>query len=193
MIRIISGMYKNQRLATPKGQETRPTSERLREALFNICQNEIQDAHFLDLFAGSGAMGLEALSRGAAHATFIDSHKDSIRCIKKNIATLKLESSSRTIEGDVFKWIEKLAQVGTQYQIIYADPPYSTWRGSVSYSQEIVHLIDTASLLIPEGLLFIEEESGSQPIPINLKTLRLVSSRRSGRATLQQYIKKANS
>ena len=121
---IIGGIYRNRTLIAPKGQEVRPTSSRLREALFNICQSYIQDALFLDLFAGSGAMGFEAISRGAKKATLIDLSKDSIRCIEANAASLNVEEQVQILQGDVFKWIERLQKQGVQFDIIYADPPY---------------------------------------------------------------------
>ena len=113
-MRIISGIFKNRPLASPKGLSTRPTSEKLREALFNISQNYIQESVFLDLFAGSGAMGIEAISRGASKATFIDADRDSIRCIKENLKNFKIEDQALVLPGDVFTEMYKLMQKGLQ-------------------------------------------------------------------------------
>jgi 16S rRNA (guanine966-N2)-methyltransferase len=188
---IIAGLYRRQKLITPKGDQTRPTANRLREALFNICQPSIEGARFLDIFAGSGAMGLEALSRGAQFATFIDSNKEALHCIEHNIAHLKVQSQTQILRGEAFAMLKRLEQQGQTFDIIYADPPYRTPapHSSLFYSAEIVHWIDQHALLNPGGLLFIEEEFRSQPHIDNLETLRLKDSRRMGRTALQQYRK----
>ncbi len=188
---IIAGIYRRQRLITPKGSQTRPTANRLREALFNICQQAIEEAQFLDIFAGSGAMGLEALSRGAQSATFIDSHKEAIHCIESNIAHLKVQNQAQLLRGEAFTMLKWLEQRGQTFDIIYADPPYQTYvpHSSQFYSAQIVEWIDAHSLLKPGGLLFIEEEFHSQPQIDHLKTLKLKDSRRMGNAALQQYQK----
>lgn len=192
-MRIVAGTYKHRLLVAPKGDITRPTSERLREALFNICQSYIEDADFLDLFAGSGAMGIEALSRGARSATFIDSSKDSIRAVQQNLRTLQLESVSHVFQGDVFALAEKLLKRGKSYNIIYADPPYEASSPvdgkQITYSTRLLQMIDEGVLLKPAGTLFIEEASGAQPIVDNLKNLKLVSNRRMGRSSLLQFEK----
>lgn len=186
-MRIIAGLYKNRPISTPKGLKTRPTSSKLREALFNICQGYIENARFLDLFAGSGAMGLEALSRGAQCALFIDSNRESIKCIQANVKATNAGSSCEIIFSDVFKALEQLMKSGRQFDIIYADPPYDTYAHQVLFSEKIVRLIDQGTLLKAGGVLFVEEGSKSLPEIKELTTLRLLSSRRMGRALLQQY------
>lgn len=193
-MRIIAGIHKNRRLSSPKGLETRPTSSKLREALFNICQSYIQDAVFLDLFAGSGAMGLEALSRGAESATFIDSSKEAVKCILANVKTLQMDEQAIVICADVFKGMERLMKEGRQYDIIYADPPYGALTRkhdeSMTYSEKIVKMVDTGTLLKPGAVLFVEEESQSIVDHTDLQTLELRSTRHMGRSTLQQYVKR---
>ncbi len=187
---IIAGLYRRQRLSVPKGSQTRPTASRLREALFNICQHSIEGAHFLDLFAGSGAMGLEALSRGAQSATFVDAHREAIRCIQQNVAHLQVQSQSYILQGEVFTLLKSLEKQGKVFDIIYADPPYKTPVSPSStalYSQQIIQWIDTHHVLAPGGLLFIEEDFHSQPQLDQLMTLKLNGSRRMGHAALQQY------
>lgn len=166
---IFSGIFRSRKIVAPKGSETRPTSGRLREALFNICQGEIEGACFLDLFAGSGAMGLEALSRGAVKATFVDNSKESIRCIRTNIEALDLEKSCNVIYGDVFNSIKDLAKAGQTFDLIYADPPYETYAsdkdGKKSYSARVVEILEGLiaegkPLLKPGGSLFIEDAAG---------------------------------
>lgn len=190
---IIGGLYHLRSLASPKGQEVRPTSSRLREALFNICQGYIQEARFLDLFAGSGAMGLEALSRGAKHATFIDNSRESIRCIEGNITSLNLETQTRVLYGDVFTWITKLQHEGRQFDIIFADPPYQQFKHAkddlLSFGERVLHAIDASSLLTKDGVLFIEESKIGMNETSALHTLKLRGARKMGRSVLHQYLK----
>lgn len=187
---IIGGKYKQRTLSTPKGNLTRPTAARLREALFNICQTYIEDANFLDLFAGSGAMGLEALSRGARFATFVDNSQAAIRCIKSNIAALKVEDSSEVFCGQVMSLLQLFARKEGRYDIIYADPPYNTpvkiAGKAFLYSEYIIQLIDRSLLLGPRGILFIEEDARHPP-KITPENLILKDSRKFGHSLLQRY------
>lgn len=194
---IFAGIHKNRPIKSPKGLNTRPTSGRLREALFNICQNHVEGCSFLDLFAGSGAMGLEAISRGAARATFVDNSKESIHCIKSNIQLIKEEDKADVIYGDVFDIIQKLAKLKKQYHIIYADPPYDDKvdkeQNHSSYSLQVLTTIDrqigtSSSLLSPDGMLFLEDASGTLPENIPLQHLSLKSARSFGRSELHCYI-----
>lgn len=194
---IFSGIYKSRKILSPKGEETRPTSGRLREALFNICQSQIEGTSFLDLFAGSGAMGLEALSRGAKEATFVDNSRESIRCIEANLSALGIEKSSRVIYSDVFEAVKKLAKQGISFDIIYADPPYalSTQRrleDKMSLSVQVLTLLDEfieskLLLLKPEGSLFLEDAYQSFPKGKVFKHLILKNERNMGRSLLQQW------
>lgn len=181
-MRIFSGTHKNQQISTVKGLETRPTSGKLRESLFNICQGYIQGAHFLDLFAGSGAMGLEALSRGAATATFIENEKNALKCIRKNITQMGFENRAVVITGDVFEMLERLEKLKKVYDIIYADPPYGGGLG-----QKVIEWVDRGHVLIPNGDLFAEDEN--EEAEEGLRSLILVSERKMGRASLKQYRK----
>ncbi|WP_068471307.1 16S rRNA (guanine(966)-N(2))-methyltransferase RsmD [Candidatus Protochlamydia phocaeensis] len=189
---IIAGLYRNQRLSVPKGAETRPTASRLRESLFNICQGFIEGARFLDLFAGSGAIGLEALSRGAAAVTFIDSSKEAIRCLKQNVAHLHVDSQCQIMQGQVFSLLEWLERHGKQFDIIFADPPYKTAdplerESQIWYSEKIIRWIDESPLLAPHGVLFVEEDARYQPNLLDLKKLQLKDNRRMGHTALQRY------
>ncbi|MFI0434876.1 MAG: 16S rRNA (guanine(966)-N(2))-methyltransferase RsmD [Parachlamydiaceae bacterium] len=186
---IIAGHYRHQKLKSPKGSQTRPTSSRLREALFNICQQTIDQARFLDIFAGSGAMGLEALSRGAHSTTFIDAHHEAIRCIQANIAQLKVKDQCQVLRGEAFAMLRLLEKQNKTFDLIYADPPYRTHHpdSKLFYSQEMIAWIDTHCLLNCGGTLFIEEDCNIQPTAAPLQTLVLISSRRMGQAALHEY------
>ena len=193
MLRIIAGLFKNRVLKVPKKSETRPTSGRLRETVFNILQQEIEGAHFLDLFAGSGAIGLEALSRGALSATFVDSSRECITCIEENIALLGVKEKSRLFCLDAFQAIKRFSEKKEQFDLIFVDPPYETFSlvegEKVSLGIRILLEIDRLSLLKPNGTLFIEESKRAMENRA-LQTLTLKKARDSGKTTLWQFVVK---
>lgn len=189
---IIAGLYRHQRLIAPKGSHTRPTAGRLREAVFNICQHSIEGARFLDLFAGSGAMGFEAISRGAQSAVFVDSHRESIRCIRDNASKLKVEGQCQILQGDALACMERLGKQDQTFDIIFADPPYGTSSAGSPlpegyYSKKIIQWIDAHSILSVGGILFVEEGFQYQPQLDHLEKLKLIDIRRMGPAALHQY------
>jgi 16S rRNA (guanine966-N2)-methyltransferase len=124
VIRVIAGEFRSRRLKTPVGQKTRPTAERVREAWFNILQRPVRGARVVDLFAGSGAIGLEALSRGAVSADFVENHRAALAALKANITALKVGDRVTVHRVDALKFAEQL-QPG-QYDVVFADPPYAT-------------------------------------------------------------------
>ena len=123
MMRIITGKAKGIKLETLKGENTRPTSERAKEAVFSMLQFDIEGREVLDLFAGSGQMGLEAVSRGAESATFVDKAKDAAAVINKNIEKTKLRESCRVYCSDVLDYI-RTAKGRRKFDIVFIDPPY---------------------------------------------------------------------
>jgi 16S rRNA (guanine966-N2)-methyltransferase len=120
-MRIISGSRKGHTIHAPRGSETRPTSDRVRENVFNIL-GPVDGANVLDLFAGSGAMGLEALSRGAARAVFVESDRDAVRAIERNLDKLRLKAT--VLERDA---LAVLAAERTKYDLVFVDPPYGMY------------------------------------------------------------------
>ena len=120
-MRVIAGTARSLTLKTLPGSETRPTTDRIKETLFNILQNEIQGSRFLDLFAGSGAIGIEALSRGAAEAVFVENNKNACRCILENLKFTRLEQNAVLYCGDVFR---ELSSIRGVFDLIFMDPPY---------------------------------------------------------------------
>ena len=122
-MRIITGKAKGIVLKTPQGEATRPTAERVKEAVFSMLQFDIEDRSVLDLFAGSGQMGLEALSRGAASAVFVDKSKDAIRLIKENIEKTRLADKATVFQSDYLDFIKR--NFGKSFDIIIIDPPYA--------------------------------------------------------------------
>ena len=161
-MRIAGGEAGGRTISVPASGEIRPTQESVREALFNIISGSIGGAKFLDLFSGSGAVGLEALSRGASSATFVEANRRHIMIIRKNIETLFGNSASRAIvvEADVYKWIERYS--GEPFDIVFADPPYALGEEK-GYSDMLSTLAKRGLLQI--GGLFIAEMVSRQPIP----------------------------
>ena len=148
---------------------------------------------FLDLFAGSGAVGLEALSRGASSVVFVENSRDSHRCILQNIDYFKVGERAQAFCFDVFSGIEKLDKLKKKFDIIFADPPYSTIRvinhEPIYYSHHLLTVLDKISILPVGGTLFIEEGAEVPDIEMPLKTLELKSSRRTGHSVLKEYQK----
>jgi 16S rRNA (guanine966-N2)-methyltransferase len=179
MMRIIGRKFKKRPLVVPKSAKVRPTTSQLREALFNICQWEIEGARFLDLFAGSGAMGLEALSRGAAQATFVENNRLALLAIQQNIASLNVAETAQVLSYDVFTALVKLSEKKQVFDLIYADPPYGEGLGA-----RLLGFLDKNLLLTAAGSLFIEDVDLEIP---HLKTLQLYNERKLGKAHLYEF------
>lgn len=179
MMHIIAGKFKKRALIAPKTDKVRPTTSQLRETVFNICQLTIEGARFLDLFAGSGAMGLEALSRGCVHATFVEKSPIALAAIKKNIANLQVSADTLVYGEAVLKALAHFYKQEKMFEIIYADPPYGE-----GLSVPVLEYLDTHPLLTPEGTLFIEDARFEQP---PLHHLQLIREREVGRAHLYEY------
>ena len=124
-MRVIAGKAKGRALLAPKGWNTRPITAMMKESLFSIWQAKIEDARFLDLFAGSGSMGIEALSRGARQVVFVEKDRKAVEVIKKNLLVCKFEDGYQVYKDDVFHRIERLKADGEQFDIIYLDPPFT--------------------------------------------------------------------
>lgn len=120
-MRIVAGIYKSRTLKAPNGMTTRPTSDKVKESLFNILGNRIENATCLDLFAGSGNLGLEAISRGASFCYFVDNNHEAIRIINDNIKTLNINNRTKVLHLDYLKALKVL---DVSYDIIFLDPPY---------------------------------------------------------------------
>ncbi|MEO8225859.1 MAG: 16S rRNA (guanine(966)-N(2))-methyltransferase RsmD [Gemmatimonadota bacterium] len=122
-MRIVAGIHRGRRLTAPADDRVRPTADRVREAWMSILASELPDARVLDLFAGSGALGLEALSRGAATADFVEMHEKSLRALRANVDALGVGESANIHRGDAERFAERLAPGA--YDVVFADPPYS--------------------------------------------------------------------
>jgi 16S rRNA (guanine966-N2)-methyltransferase len=123
-VRIIAGERKGHTIFAPRGRETRPTSDRVRENVFNIVAPWVEGARVLDLYAGSGAMGLEALSRGAAAAVFVEADADAVRAIERNLDKLRLTGAT-VIRTEAMTGLAQEATAGRKYDLVLVDPPYA--------------------------------------------------------------------
>lgn len=152
-MRVIAGKAKRIPLVAPSGLDTRPTQDRTKETLFNMLQPYIADCLFLDLFSGSGAIGIEALSRGAKEAVFVEQGKDASDCIKNNLKKTKLESDATLLKMNVFDALNRLEQSQKCFDCIFMDPPYN-------HELEKEVLIKLAgSCLINEDTIIVVEAS----------------------------------
>ena len=177
-MRIISGKHRGKKLVTLEGMNvTRPTSDRVKESLFNILGNRIIDANILDMFAGSGALGLEAISRGAKQCVFIDSSIQAINIIKKNIALCKEENVSRVINSDYKLALEKINNI--KFDIVFIDPPYLK-------DIEVSALICVSKLLDRNGIVIVETDE-KDDIPDEVENLLKYDSRKYGRTIISFY------
>ena len=156
MLRIITGVAKGKRIITLEGEATRPTSERIKEAVFSSIQFDIENRRVLDLFAGSGQLGLEALSRGAAFSMFVDSSREALEVVKKNIKLCGFEGQCKHIESDFRNYIRK-ASAREKFDLVFVDPPYAT-----------ECCLDAARCLAESGILLegaiVVLESGTEEI-----------------------------
>lgn len=152
-LRVIAGTARSLKLKTVPGDSTRPTTDRIKETLFNIIGNDVLDCTFLDLFSGSGAIGIEALSRGARECTFVEKDPKCIECIKDNLSFTKLDSRSRVIRSDVLRFINNATNC-KPFDIIFMDPPYKA-----GVEEDILKALSDSCLTDPDSLIIIEAES----------------------------------
>lgn len=161
-MRVIAGKARRLPLVTPSGKDTRPTTDRIKETLFNIIQDEVPGAHFLDLFSGSGGIGIEAISRGAADAVFVEFGKEAVRCIKQNLAKTKLEDQALLLPVEVTYGISKLEKMGWTFDIVFADPPYQK-----EFEPKILQILSHSSIVHSGTLVILESSLETSPDYVN--------------------------
>ena len=179
VMRIITGSARGARLKSPVGDGTRPTADRTREALFSMLGARVCDARVLDLFAGTGALALEALSRGAAHAVLVDRTTHAI--LTENARRTKLEARAEIRRGDVYGQVAALGREGRSFDLVFADPPYA--RGD---NERVLAALDAGALLAADGLVILEQGADELPIERSGRLL-LVRERRYGAARVCFY------
>lgn len=175
-IRIISGTYGGRKIEAPDNRRTHPMGERVRNALFNSIGNEIQGAEVLDAFAGTGAIGLEAISRGAKNTTFVEKDKIAQNILAKNITTLGADSQSKVIRASVSGWLSTRDEA--YYDIIFADPPY--------HDLQLSTVSQLMPLLKPNGLMVLSH-TGRGEVPNLENGIVVVDNRSYGNAYLTSF------
>ncbi len=181
-MRIIAGQFRSRRLKTLAGERTRPTSDRLRETLFNLIGAAVVDSMFADCYAGSGAVGLEALSRGARRAYFFESHRAASKVIRKNLAALKIEEGYEILALDVCAGLKTLEHKSVRLDLVFLDPPY---QAAEEYRRALTSLGES-SLLAPNALVVAEHDK-HHTLAESYGSLQRTRTRTQGDATLAFY------
>ena len=187
MIRITAGEWKGRSLATPPNFSTRPTQARLRQALFNSIQFLIPHAKVLDLFAGSGSLSFEALSRGAASAVLVENHRSALEAISKNIRDLKAGPNIRLLKEDVVKAIPFLLK-SAPFDFVFADPPYAE-----GWEMRLLEEFPWERLLVEEGVFCLEwgvQKSKIESLPEETEHLLKIREKVYGDSVLSSYQRK---
>ncbi|HEV2498984.1 MAG TPA: 16S rRNA (guanine(966)-N(2))-methyltransferase RsmD [Terriglobia bacterium] len=151
-MRIIAGTYRGLRLRTLKGAGLRPTSDHLRETLFNVLGGSVHGSRFLDAYAGSGAVGIEALSRGASDVVFLEHHRPAVAIIRENLNALGLRGGFQVIARPVWSALERLEREGNQFEIVFLDPPYD----EVGEYHRSLRILARSRLLLPDSQVIAE-------------------------------------
>lgn len=180
-MRIIAGELKGRKLHSIDTKLIRPTSDMVREALFSILGNMVVDSRFLDLFAGSGGVGIEAYSRGAKEVVFVDSASESIRVLKKNLELTKILHETEVIHSDFSIAIDRLSSQSREFDIVYIDPPYK-----MGIEIEAVKKIQDKKILAEDGIIIIEHEAKNL-MPDTIELFEKIKERKYGNVRLSLY------
>lgn len=169
MVRIVGGEHKGRRLQAPKGRIARPTSDRTREAIFNVLAHglafDFSGANVLDLFAGTGALGLEALSRGAARAAFVDTNQPALDCIRQNAATMGVTAQATIVKGDAARWSSPKTE--NIFELVFLDPPYRQGLAASALGNLMEH-----AQLLPGTVVVVETGAKEElPLPLGLEPI----------------------
>lgn len=181
-MRIITGKAKGCKLKTPPGLNTRPTTDRVKESIFNILSSKTQDAQILDIFAGTGNMGLEALSRHGASAVFVDQNSVSINVIRDNAHHTKLIERATIIKGDVMTALTKFSQQSRKFDLVFCDPPYNK-----GWAQKVTDFFRCNNLLNRHGVLVMEHDKNDVLDGYEGELFRLVRSETYGITKISFY------
>ena len=182
-MRIIAGTFRSRQLKPLKKLPIRPTSDMLRETLFNILGTRVQSARFLDLFAGTGAVGIEAISRGASYVVFVENHRATARLIGENLALLEISAGARLILADALGTIAKLeAEHANAFDFIFLDPPYANEPDYLS----VLHGLER-SLLVGDSSVVITEHRKTFSLPVTIGRMQQFRTVKQGDAALSFY------
>lgn len=180
-VRVIGGSRRGFRLQALPGRNTRPTADRIKESLFNILAPRLPDARVLDLFAGTGALGIEALSRGASHAHFVEQAPKAVAVLRANVARTRFDDAATIIVADVFRALPRLAKEGARFDLVFIDPPYAAAVG-----RRTIETAAALDLLSPDGLVVVEHTL-EEDMPDRIENLSKIRSARYGRTVLTFY------
>ncbi len=185
-MRVIAGRAKGKRLKAPPGMNTRPVTDMIKEALFNVLGIDVAGSRLLDLFAGSGSIGIEALSRGADQVVFIDRDARAIRVVKENLDNCQFDSHSYEVyRNDVFRALDILERKKYKFDFIYVDPPFT----DEEIFARILYRLDQGQVLDPEGTMIIRTRR-QKKLPLDLGFLKEYRADNYGESTLHYYIKR---
>jgi len=177
-MRIISGTCRGKKLMPLEGRKIRPTSDRIKETVFNILGHRVKNAQVLDLFAGTGALGLEALSRGAAHAVFVDACADACNIIRQNIDHCRFSQHANVVHHDIFSVFSVSAIPSKCFDLIFMDPPYNR-----DYVKKIFEKQEVA-LLLSDGGILVAEHAAKENLPDTLNGLDIFRQKKYSRTTI---------
>jgi 16S rRNA (guanine966-N2)-methyltransferase len=180
-VRVIAGTFRSRRLKTPKTLRVRPTSDRLRETLFNILGPAIEDSLFVDLCAGTGAIGIEAISRGARQVIFVEWHAKTAQLIRENLKSLQIVGGAEVIEQPVRRGLEKLAARHLMADFIFLDPPYDSEEHLL-----VLEFLDSSHLVAPAGMVIVEHRAKTE-LPDRFDRLERARLVEQGDAALSFY------
>jgi 16S rRNA (guanine(966)-N(2))-methyltransferase RsmD len=186
-MRIIAGLYRSRVIDAPPGLSTRPTSDRLRETLFNVLAPRIQGASFLDLYAGSGAVGVEAISRGALHTTFIERSPAALKVLRGNLARLGVSDGFRVYPDSVSAFLRSVAKAipkQEQYEVLFLDPPYDAEQ---EYAATLMMFGGEFLKILASGALVIAEHRRKQSLDLRYGSLKRTRLLEQGDAALSFY------
>jgi len=181
-MRISGGAQRGRRLRSPRGRRTRPTSARLRQVVLNVLGSRLSEARLLDLCAGTGAVGLEALSRGAAHVTFVERDPNALASLRENLESLHLQERAGVMAGDVEIALARLLDAGTRFDGVFLDPPYGS-----DLALRCIEMLAPGHLL-SENALLIVQAFHKTALPVDAGVLHQQWRRRYGESSLALYI-----
>jgi 16S rRNA (guanine966-N2)-methyltransferase len=181
-MRLIAGKFRSRRLKGPGTLRLRPTSDKLRETLFNILGPAVEDSLFVDLYAGTGAIGMEAISRGAREVILIESNPKAAKLIRDNLAALEIFSEAQLIEADVLAGLSKLSGRHLMADFIFLDPPYERSEEAA----RALGFLDASHLIAPRGVVIVEHRRGTE-LPSRVGRLELARQIEQGDATISFY------
>ena len=181
-MRVITGSARGMTLKAPKGMDTRPTMDQVKEGIFSAIQFEVEGRRALDLFAGSGQMGIEALSRGAKSAVFVDSRADACKVVRENLEKTRLADKARVVQADYLSYLDRRAET---FDLIFLDPPYAE-----VFLENSLKRISEIDILSDSGIIITERPFGKE-LPAEIPGLVRFRDYRYGKAAVTIYRKQA--